>query len=398
MKKYQLCVIGGAGHVGLPLGVAFANGGVKTVLFDLNEVWLKKIESGKFPFKEHNGDKELRAALKKKKLFTSTKPESIAQSETIILITGTPVDKYLNPDLRELFDMLEKYLSYFRGGQTLILRSTVYPGISEQIQKFFNEKGKKVSVAFCPERIAQGHSLRELRELPQIVSAFNNKTLHKVSALFKKISPSIVTTKKPIEAELSKLFSNAWRYIKFAVANQFFMIADQHDLDYHHIHSVMVQDYARNADLPRPGFAAGPCLFKDTMQLAAFNHNNFFLGHSSMLINEGLPNYLVQKLRGQHDLRAKTVGILGMAFKADSDDARDSLSYKLKKILEAQSGKVLLHDVHIEHPSFVGLDELIKSSDIIILAAPHQEYKSINPKKHPKKTFVDIWNFWPQTK
>ncbi len=393
-SKSNLCIIGGAGHVGLPLGVTFANSGVDTTLFDINETWLAKIESGIFPFKETDGNKELKAALKKKKLHTSSNPESIATSEFILFITGTPVDKYLNPDLRELFTVIKKYFEYIQDGQTIILRSTVFPGTTERVQKYFNEHGKKVSLAFCPERIAQGHSLRELRELPQIVSAFDQKTVRKVSTLFKKISPLVVTTAQPIEAELSKLFSNAWRYIKFAVANQFFMIADKHGLDYHHIHDVMTKEYARNNDLPGPGFAAGPCLFKDTMQLAAFNHNDFFLGHSAMLVNEGLPDYLLNKLARTQDLHKKTIGILGMAFKADSDDKRDSLSYKLKKAAETEAKQVLCHDIYIADPSFVSLKKLIKESDIIILAAPHREYHSINPKKYPKKTFIDIWNIW----
>ena len=201
--------------------------------------------------------------------------------------------------------------------------------------------------------------------------------------------------KNPIEAELSKLFSNAWRYIKFATANQFYMMADSHGLDYHHIHDTMVKDYPRNRDLPKPGFAAGPCLFKDTMQLSAFNHNNFMLGHAAMLINEGMPNYVLQKIRTRtKGIPIQTIGILGMAFKAGSDDHRDSLSYKLKKIAEAHAHVVLCHDVHIEDKTFTPVKELIQRSDVIIRATPHREYHGIKTNLYPKKLFVDIWNVW----
>ena len=426
--KYDLCIIGGAGHVGLPLGVAFANKRVKTVLFDKNEAALEKIKAGFFPFKERNGDKELRKALQGKNLAVSVLPEVIQKSDFVLLVLGTPIDEYLNPDLKDFNSAIEAYFPYFKNGQILILRSTVYPGTSERIQRYFQEKGKRVAVAFCPERIAEGHAFEEFIKYPQIVSAFEETALDRVEKLFRKITSKKIVLAKPIEAELAKLYSNAWRYIQFAVANQFFMLAEDHGLDYQKIYTAMCDDYPRMQDLPRPGFAAGPCLFKDTMQLAAFSNNNFFLGHSAMLVNEGLPNYLIQKLkhkaadrildfgltkkpravlasssnlfdmmqkmRFSQNLKEKTLGILGMAFKAESDDARDSLSYKLRKIAQAECKKVLCHDVYIQDSSFVPLADLLQESDIIVLAAPHKAYRKIDPRKYPEKQFIDIWGAW----
>ena len=375
--RYDICIIGGAGHVGLPLGVSFANKGLRVILLDINLEWLKIIRSGRFPFKEQNGDKELRKALKNN-LFTSDNPKSISLSKFIILVVGTPIDKYLNPDFGGLSKIVHTYRPYFNKKQILILRSTVYPGTTERIQAEL-----EIPVAFCPERIVQGNALKEISDLPQIVSAFNKKTEKEVIRLFKKITKVVITT--PIEAEFSKLFSNAWRYISFAVANQFFMIAKNSGLDYSKIYGTMMRDYPRNKDIPTPGFAAGPCLLKDTMQLAAID-NTFFLGHSAMLINEGLPGYILRTL----DLNNKTVGILGMAFKADSDDNRDSLSYKLRKLAQMDAKKVLCHDVYIK--GFDTLDRVLKC-DIVILATPHKEYKKINPQKYHGK-FIDIWGFW----
>ena len=426
---HDICIIGGAGHVGLPLGVAFANQRVRTVLFDRNREALTKIRSGVFPFKEKNGEAELRRALRKGTLATSESPSVIAKSDFVLLVVGTPVDEYLNPDIHGIARTIESYFPYFRNGQILILRSTVYPGTAERIQKYFQENKKRVQVAFCPERIAQGRALEEIRKLPQIVSAFDPKALARVAALFKKVTTSEIIIAKPMEAELAKLFSNAWRYIKFAGANQFYMIAADHHLNYHKIYEAMMEGYPRNKDLPPPGFAAGPCLLKDTMQLSAFHSNNFFLGHAAMLVNEGLPNFVIKKLKrssppgpsipvklpkpmarlasantletllhgalGGYDLKAKTIGILGMAFKADSDDPRDSLSYKLKKIAEAEAKAVLCHDVHIKDPSFAPLETVLRESDIVILAAPHREYRKIDPRRFPQKHFVDIWNLGP---
>lgn len=392
---YESCIIGGAGHVGLPLGVAFAVNGVKTVLFDINKEGLKKIKSGTFPFKEKDGDKNLKKALSKKTLFVSGNPKVIPNSRFVFLVVGTPIDEYLNPHIKGIFDVLDDYFDYFRDGQIIILRSTVYPNTSERIQRYFEERKKKIGVAFCPERIVEGNALHELQNLPQIVSAFDSETLGHVKGLFGKLTKRKIIVAEPIEAELAKLFCNAWRYIHFSIANQFFMIASDHGLDYSRIHNAMVEDYDRNKDIPRPGFAAGPCLLKDTMQLAAFNNNNFFLGHTAMLVNEGLPNHILHKLSHEFpDLKTKTVGILGMAFKADSDDHRDSLSFKLKKIAETKCKKVLCHDFHIKNPSFHSLPKVLKQSDIIVLAAPHKQYKNIDMREYKDKKIVDIWDFW----
>ena len=119
------------------------------------------------------------------------------------------------------------------------------------------------------------------------------------------------------------------------------MIANDFGLDFERIRHAVTYQYPRAADMPGPGFAAGPCLFKDTMQIAAFNENRFTLGHASVMINEGLPLYMVSKLERRYDLSAMTVGILGMAFKGGSDDTRSSLSYKLKRVLAIKAREVL---------------------------------------------------------
>jgi UDP-N-acetyl-D-mannosaminuronic acid dehydrogenase len=195
--------------------------------------------------------------------------------------------------------------------------------------------------------------------------------------MFELLTDKIVYV-EPEEAELAKLFTNSWRYLKFAAANQFYMIANSHGLDYERIRVALVEDYPRAADLPRAGFAAGPCLLNDTMQLAAFNDNNYHLGHSAMLINEGLPLYIVRELEGRYDLSELTVGILGMAFKAGSDDIRSSLSYKLKRILSFRARRVLCTDPYVTtDPELVPLDKVLAESDAIVVGAPHDEYRGL---------------------
>jgi UDP-N-acetyl-D-mannosaminuronic acid dehydrogenase len=193
----------------------------------------------------------------------------------------------------------------------------------------------------------------------------------------------------PEEAELAKLFTNTWRYIKFAAANQFYMIANDYGIDFDRVRHAITFDYPRAVDMPGPGFAAGPCLFKDTMQLAAFNNNNFTLGHASMMVNEGLPLYLVSKMEQKWDLSVLRIGILGMAFKSESDDIRSSLSYKLKRILRFKALEVLCSDEYVsDDPSLLTFDEVMNKSDILVIGAPHNRYRTVSTDK----PVVDVWN------
>src|SRR5207302_7651449 len=207
--------------------------------------------------------------------------------------------------------------------------------------------GRAIDVCFCPERIAEGKAMTELFELPQIVSGRSAKALDRSEKLFRNLTEQIVHL-QPEEAELAKLFTNTWRYIKFATANQLYMIANDFGLDFERIRQAIAFDYPRAADLPRAGFAAGPCLLKDTMQLAAFNNNNFVLGQASMMVNEGLPLYVVDRMSKLWDLANLSVGILGMAFKAETDDIRSSLSYKLKRILRFKARSVSCTDPYVK--------------------------------------------------
>ena len=282
------------------------------------------------------------------------------------------------------------FAEHFRDGQLLVLRSTVYPGVTELVEKLIAARDVDVEVAFCPERIAEGKAFTELRSLPQIVSGRTEVAVKRASELFRHLAEQIVVV-TPEEAELAKLFTNTWRYIKFAAANQLYMIANDRGLDFERIRHAITFDYPRAADMPGAGFAAGPCLFKDTMQLATFNNNNFTLGHASMMVNEGLPLYVVDRMERRFDLAHSTVGILGMAFKADSDDIRSSLSYKLRRILRFKAGRVLCTDpyVTVDH-ELQPLEEVLEQSDILVVGAPHECYRSLQPVQE----VVDIWNLF----
>jgi UDP-N-acetyl-D-mannosaminuronic acid dehydrogenase len=387
---YDVCIVGGLGHVGLPLGISLARAGQRVVLYDLNRQVAETVLRGRMPFLEEHATPILRRVLGKQ-LFVSTDPSSIAASHFVIVVIGTPVDEHLNPDfsvIRRLLDGIEDQL---HGRQHLILRSTVYPGTTDKVRDYLASKGKRLRVSFCPERIAQGHAMEELRTLPQIVASEDAKAAKEAARLFSALTRDIVFL-NPLEAELGKIFTNTWRYIQFAIANQFYLIASEQGLDFYRIYDAITHKYRRASHFPRAGFAAGPCLFKDTMQLAAHSNNSFFLGHAAMLVNEGLPNHIVATLKRRYGLKDKTVGILGMAFKADSDDKRQSLAYKLRKLLELEAKRVLCSDAYIREEGFIPAAELIRRSDVVVVAAPHKRYRAL---KIPRtKVLVDVWNFY----
>jgi UDP-N-acetyl-D-mannosaminuronic acid dehydrogenase len=384
----DVVVIGGCGHAGLPLAVVFADRNASVVIYDVSDAAVKRVNDAELPFDEPGATTVLRRALTSGRLRATTDPSVVASAQNVIVVIGTPVDEHLNPDPQAIPAALGVCAEYFRDGQLLVLRSTVYPGVTALVERMMAEQGHQVDVAFCPERIAEGKAMTELCSLPQIVSGCNDRARQRAAELFGLLTDQIVEL-EPEEAELAKLFTNTWRYIKFAAVNQFYMIANSRGLDFERIRAAVAQDYPRAHDIPGAGFAAGPCLFKDTMQLAAFTDNQFHLGHSAMLVNEGLPLYVVSQLERRYDLSTMTVGILGMSFKADSDDTRSSLSYKLKRILSFKARQVLTTDPYVTtDPHLLPLEQVLAEADLLVVATPHSRYRNLSVDK----PVADMWN------
>ena len=386
----DVVVVGGAGHVGLPLAIALADRGAKVSIYDLSEKAVAVVNSGVVPFLEPGAEPMLRKALEAGRLHATTEASAVADAKNIVVVIGTPVDEHLNPDPNAIPAALDDCSRFFRDGQLLVLRSTVYPGVTALVERMIARLGVQIPVAFCPERIAEHRAMTELFTLPQIVSSHSAEGRERAAELFGLLTEQIVHL-EPEEAELAKLFTNTWRYIKFAAANQFYMIANDRGVDFEKVRKGLTQDYPRASDMPSAGFAAGPCLFKDTMQLAAFSDNMFGLGHSAMLVNEGLPLYLVSRLEQRFDLANLTVGILGMSFKAQSDDIRSSLSYKLRRVLKFKAKAVLSTDPYVSEETddtLLPLDAVLEKADILVIATPHPEYREL----HTDKPIADVWN------
>jgi UDP-N-acetyl-D-mannosaminuronic acid dehydrogenase len=385
--RTDIVLIGGCGHVGLPLGLAFADRGLNVVLYDIDSHAVDLVNRGELPASEPGALEVLQRVIGKSLTATSD-PTAISRASNVCVVVGTPLGEHLSPDPQAVPRALEEISDYFRDGQLLILRSTVYPGVTAQVERLFARLGLAIEVAFCPERIAEGCAMTELFELPQIVSGRTPSAIERASSLFRTLTPTTVPL-APEEAELAKLFTNVWRYIKFAAANQLYMIANDFGVDFERVRVAIGVDYPRADDIAAAGFAAGPCLLKDTMQLAAFDNNNFSLGHASMMINEGLPQYLISRLEKRYHLEFMTVGILGMAFKGESDDVRSSLSYKLKRLLSFKAGEVLCTDPYVScDGDLLPLDDVIERSDLLVIAAPHAAYRDLDSSK----PIIDIWN------
>jgi UDP-N-acetyl-D-mannosaminuronic acid dehydrogenase len=383
----DVVVVGGCGHVGLPLAIALADRGARVGIYDISRASVAAVNSGILPFSEPGAAQPLERAVATGRLTASADPAIVGSAEhVIVVITGPPEERgSLSP--RSVAPALRSCAGQFRDGQILILRSTVSPGATAEVEKLAAELGIDMDVAFCPERIAEGQAMTELFELPQIVSSRTARGLERASALFRMLAPVLVPM-SPEEAELAKLFTNAWRYVRFAAANQLYMMANDRGLDFERIRQGIVQDYPRAADLPAAGFAAGPCLLKDTAALAELS-DSFALGDVAIGVNEGLPGYLVSRLELRFELSSLTVGILGMAFKGGSDDTRVSLSYQLKRILSRKAGRVLCTDPLVrDDPDLLPLDQVLDEAGLLVVAAPHPDYRGLETAK----PVADIWN------
>jgi UDP-N-acetyl-D-mannosaminuronic acid dehydrogenase len=384
---YNITIVGGCGHIGIPLALILAENGHCVTALDIDFKIVSDVNSGILHFQEEGLQPLLNKHLGSNKFVATTKKEVISDSDYIIVVIGTPVDEFLNPNPNQLQNAIKPLVEYLKPHQHIILRSTVYPEVTKNLEVQLSKQIPGITISFCPERVAEGQALKEIISFPQIIGANNEESFIKAEKLFKTLDVKIIRTNST-EAELAKLFTNSWRYIKFAASNQFFMLANELGHDYVKIRNAIISEYPRASDIPSQGFAAGPCLLKDTMQLAAFSNNTFSLGNSAMLINEGLPVFLVRQIEKLYDLSKLKVGILGMSFKSDIDDVRSSLSYKLKKILEFKSKQVYCADRLVNDSRLVDENFLINECDLIIISTAHSHYKYIESKAN----VIDLWN------
>jgi UDP-N-acetyl-D-mannosaminuronic acid dehydrogenase len=387
----KIGIIGGCGHVGIPLGLALADRDFDVTLLDINAAAVHSINRCILPFKEAGAEEILRDRIGKN-LIASTDTDMVKGQDVVVFVTGTPVDEHHNPKINDVLKVIRTYLELMNKKQLVILRSTIFPGTTELITQLLYDRFGSAKLAFCPERIVQGKGIEEIFNLPQIIASSSEEAYREAWSIFSKITPKIIRLAAK-EAELVKLITNTWRYLEFAAANAFYMMVEQEGLDFYTVYNALKADYPRAEHFPSAGLAAGPCLFKDTMQLSAFYRNNFFLGQSAMLVNEGLPNFLVDQLeKKMGSLAHRKIAVLGMTFKPNNDDIRESLSFKIKKLLEFKMASVLVNDPYLEDS--LPISKALEQAEGVILGTPHDEYKNITLSV----PFVDCWGFWKRAK
>ena len=380
-----VAVVGGAGRVGLPLSLSLAERGLAVTIVDRDAPRLAALRGGALPFHEE-GAAALLERVRRRMRFEEA-PAAVRGADVVVLTIGTPVDEHHCPDLRPIFAVVDALAPHLAETAALVLRSTVAPGTSKKVLGRLRACGSQVPLAYCPERIAQGRALDELSSLPQIVSGFDARAVAVGRALFGRLAPTLVEASVG-EAELAKLFCNAWRYVKFAAANELWQLATDAGIDFGRVRDVAMQGYARMADFPQAGFVAGPCLFKDAMQLAASVRHRLPVAHAAALVHETMPDAVVAELARRMPIAGATVGLLGMAYKPDCDDRRESLAYKTRHLLEAEGARVLGADPYVSDPGLVPLERVLAEAQALVIGCPHTVYRGIRWTRGP---VVDCW-------
>lgn len=396
----KIVTVIGIGRVGLPLALLISSKGYTVYGIGRDEKKIELLKKGIMPFKEEGGN-----LLKKNinKTFIPTTNYELAKNSNIIILTlGTPIDENMNPVFGQIDSAINKLIPFLQKKQLIILRSTVSPQTTEYVKEKIEmstklKVGYDIFLSYCPERIAQGKAITETKSIPQIIGGVNEISSQKSKIFFESIGIKCLLT-DDVSAELAKLFTNMYRYISFAISNEFMVIAENYNKNIHEIINLINQDYKRGG-LALPGLTAGPCLFKDGFFL--INDNPYLdLITASWKINESLPLFLIKKMKEKTPLKGKRVLILGVAFKPQIDDIRESLSFKLRKALLREHAEVILHDPFVKnyHSQEVlkNLDDALTNVDMVFVATRHNVYsrekKKIISKLSKEAYICDVWN------
>lgn len=405
--KKTVAVIG-VGRVGLPLALVLAEEGYFVYGIGRDHEKIRSLTKGIMPFREEGAPTLLKKHVNKR--FVPTTDYSIIEmSDYIVLTLGTPIDENMNPVYDQIDASLQSARPFFRPGQTLILRSTVSPRTTQYVQSVVEDigglrVGKNFFIAFCPERIAEGKSIEEIKSIPQIIGGVDRKSSKKAEELFVSIGVDTLIT-DDISAELAKLFTNMYRYINFAIANEFMVLAQNYHRDIYSIVNLVNKNYKRGG-LAIPGLTGGPCLFKDGFFLISDLPFPDLIS-TSWKINEAVPLFLIKIIRERMRLKGKKAVILGLSFKAGIDDIRESLSFKVRKALLHERAAVFLHDPYVKEYARQRIEKdmykVLEDADLIFIATNHAQYKSLNMKKVKKLVkknciVCDVWNVFGTNK
>lgn len=397
-KEVGLAVIG-LGRVGLPLALKFSSKGLRVVGVEKNDELRKKIERAESPFREEGMETLLKEEVGRGR-FSVVSTLSQAKAEVVLITVGTPLTRDLKPDLTHLYEVLHELRQNPLGGKLIVLRSTVPPGTTRGIvAKYLQEKGEAFYLAYCPERILEGKALKELETLPEIVGGVDEESSEAAAELFRLLNPEKKILKTtPEVAELAKLFTNIYRYVNFALSNQLALISEHYGVDAYEVIRIANEGYVRS-NIPLPGPAGGPCLYKDGYMLTYTPFIDFI--KAAWHLNESIPSHLVGRMKKElGSLMGKKVALLGLAFKADSDDARESPAVRLRDALKAEGCEVHVHDPFLEPTP---LEEVLSGAQVVVLAVNHTAFRKIKEEDlsrlaKPGCIVVDCWGWFDPEK
>jgi UDP-N-acetyl-D-mannosaminuronic acid dehydrogenase len=401
----KVTVIGAGGHVGLPFSLVVADAGHKVVGVDLNEELVLFLNDGNVPYIEHGAAELLAKHLETENIFFTTNPSFIKESDVVAIMLGTPVDEENNPRLDDLFDFVDNTLIPFMKKDTLVLlRSTVSPGTTEILRDRIEEKtkwkeGMDFYLAFVPERVLQTKGIEETANLPALVGVCSVMSFYKARDFLQTFINAEILRLTAREAEIAKLMTNMYRYVTFALANEFWMIGEKQGVDMYSVIKAANLGYERNA-IPLPGpNVGGPCLFKDGRFLLS-DIPFADLIQTSFHINEGMPDYIFNRLKEMNP-KIKTVLILGAAFKKDCDDTRNSLSFKMKKVCKKNGATAYMWDPYVRtSDQDIKRFDTATEYDAVIVMTPHSGMDASWPLYKFRKDCIvaDIWKMYPESK
>ncbi len=392
----------GLGRVGLPLALSFADRGLTVLGIDNDPGRLGAVREGRMPFEETDGQELLGRVHASGRLTLSDRVADAARARHIVITLGTPSFSHIEIDMRDIRSALDDLLGVLAPGHSLILRSTVAPGTTEFVAGYLAKHrgfdvGEDVFVAHAPERIAAGRFIAEIDTLPCIVGGVGARSGEVVGELFAVFRAPIVQT-TPVQAELAKIWTNILRYANFALPNLLMMDCERYDANVFEVIDLINRDYPRGG-IAQPGFTAGTCLRKDfTFSEERSAAPGMLLAVSR--VNESVPLFLLEGAKRRlGGLANRKVAVLGLAFKADTDDERDSLAHKLIRLLERELADVVVHDPHVATPT-ASLEDALDGAEVVVVAANHSEFceprtlAAIAERAQADCLVVDPWNCW----
>jgi UDP-N-acetyl-D-mannosaminuronic acid dehydrogenase len=383
----------GLGRIGLPLALSFADHGLDVIGVEKQQQVIDLIRAGEMPFQETGTQELLERVLPTGRLSIGSDIRDAARADWILLTLGTPTFSHIEVDISDIRGVVDDLMPLLRPGQTLILRSTVGPGTTEWLAGYIEQRrgldvGTEFYVAHVPERIAVNHFLEEIASLPCIIGGIDPDSGDKAAELFQVFGTEILQT-SPVQAELAKTWTNILRYVEFAIPNLLMMNAEQHGANAFEVIDLINHDYPRGG-MKRPGLTAGTCLRKDfAFSEERSNAPGMLLAVSR--VHESMPLFLVEGLKRRlgDSLRDCKVAVLGLTFKRDSDDMRDSLSAKLIRLLERELAHVSGHDPFAQSDS---LEEAVAGAQAVIVATNHSAFDNLLGRLPQDVLLVDPWN------